>query len=132
MGSHTSTNLTPQTWVSSWYGLPFHGRRTANGTLFDRWAATCAHRDLPFGTRLKLTNPENKKALVVRVTDRGPYIKGRDLDVSEGVAYKLGFHEKGVTRLLVEMLGEKSERKILAQPPKAAKLNIQPAPSGSF
>ena len=63
--------------TASWYGIPFHGRTTANGETYDMNGLTCAHRTLPFGTRLLVTNLGNGKSVTVRVTDRGPYISGR-------------------------------------------------------
>lgn len=99
--------------VSSWYGPGFHGRLTASGSTFDSSAMTVAHRTLPFGTRLRLVNPATNKEALVRVSDRGPYDvwKGvryfegrRDLDVSEGVARRLGMLEEGVATLQVEVL----------------------------
>lgn len=76
--------------VSSWYGPGFHGRLTANGERFDQNAMTAAHKTMPFGTVLHLTNPANGKTATVRINDRGPYVKGRSLDVSKAAAQKLG------------------------------------------
>lgn len=83
--------------VSSWYGNEFNGRQTANGEIFDQMAMTAASRTLPFGTILNLCYRLN--CAMVRVTDRGPFVEGRDLDVSMGVAEVLGFRDKGVARL---------------------------------
>jgi rare lipoprotein A len=88
--------------VSSWYGDPFHGRRTASGEIFDKNKNTAAHKELPLGTKLKLSY--KGRTVIVRVNDRGPYISGRDLDVSEGVALQLGFHDQGVALLEVQTL----------------------------
>lgn len=82
--------------TASWYGPHHHGRRTASGETFDATAFTAAHRTLPFGTLLVVTNPENGKAVTVRVNDRGPYVKGRALDLSEAAALAIGMHAKGV------------------------------------
>lgn len=99
--------------VSSFYGRGFDGRSTASGVRFDRMALTAAHRTLPFGTRLRLTNPRTQVSVTVKITDRGPYTQfagiryfedPRDLDVSEGAARKLGFERDGVTTLTVELL----------------------------
>jgi rare lipoprotein A len=102
--------------VSSWYGPGFHGRTTANGEVFDMYAPTAAHTTLPLGTLVRLVNPRNGKARVVRINDRGPFIDGRELDVSYEVAQSLGFVEKGVTLLQIEVLEvpKRSARK--AQP----------------
>lgn len=85
--------------VASWYGANHAGKPMANGRPFDMYADTVAHRTLPMGTKLHLTNPANGRSAQVEVTDRGPFIKGRNLDVSYGVARKLGMVEVGVTKL---------------------------------
>ena len=87
---------------ASWYGPKFHGRITANGELFDQMALTAAHKKLKFGTLLRITNPKNNKSVVVRINDRGPYIAGRQLDLSKAAALELGMIEKGVLKLKVE------------------------------
>lgn len=89
--------------VTSWYGHPFHGRQTANGEIFDKHQMTAAHRTLKLGTSLWLRNPKTKRTIKVRVNDRGPYIPGRHLDVSEAVAEELGFKEQGLASLEVWM-----------------------------
>lgn len=92
------------TMKASWYGPGFHGRKTANGEKFDQMSYTAAHKSLRFGTLLKITNPKNGKSIVVRINDRGPYIEGRDLDLSKAAAHELGLIRKGVARLKVEEL----------------------------
>jgi rare lipoprotein A len=87
---------------ASWYGPRFHGRITANGELFDQMAYTAAHKKLRFGTLLRITNPRNNKSVVVRINDRGPYISGRQLDLSKAAAIDLGMIERGVSKLKVE------------------------------
>lgn len=89
---------------ASWYGPGFAGRPMANGERFDPHDMVAAHKTLPFGTRLRLTNPRTGKKVHVVVKDRGPFIKGRSLDVSKGAAEKLGFLARGVTTLQVEVL----------------------------
>ncbi|MBM4284436.1 MAG: septal ring lytic transglycosylase RlpA family protein [Deltaproteobacteria bacterium] len=91
-----------QVVVASWYGPRHHGRLMANGQPFNMYADTVAHPSLPFGTKLRLTNPDNGRSVEVRVTDRGPYIKGRGIDLSYGVAQKLGMVNAGVKRLLMQ------------------------------
>lgn len=88
--------------VASWYGANHAGKPMANGRPFDMYADTAAHRSLPMGTKLQLTNPANGRTATVEVTDRGPFIRGRNLDVSYGVARKLGMVEKGVSKLRME------------------------------
>lgn len=85
--------------LASYYGPGFHGRRTANGEIFNQYAQTAAHRELPFGTWLKVTNLNNDRSTCVRINDRGPYVSGRVLDVSQGVAARLGFVKQGVTEV---------------------------------
>lgn len=90
--------------VASWYGPKFHGKLTANGEIYNQMSMTAAHKSLPFGTMLKLTNPKNGKSVVVRINDRGPYIKGRQLDLSKGAAIALGTLNKGVVKVEVKEL----------------------------
>jgi len=87
---------------ASWYGPKFHGKTTANGEQFDQMAFTAAHKKLKFGTLLRITNPKNDKSVVVRINDRGPYITGRQLDLSKAAAQELGMIKKGVVKLKVE------------------------------
>jgi len=91
-------------WNTSFYGSKFHGRKTANGEVFDMYELTCAHRELPFNTLLEITNPKTNQRIVVRVNDRGPFIRGRDLDLSYGAAKQVGLIEKGVKVLKVRIL----------------------------
>jgi rare lipoprotein A len=86
----------------SWYGPKFNGKITANGEIYDQMALTAAHKSLSFGTLLKVTNPKNGRSVIVRINDRGPYIEGRDLDLSKGAAIELGILRKGVARLKIE------------------------------
>lgn len=90
--------------LASWYGVPFHGRKTASGALFDKEMATAAHKTLKFGTRLHLYYATSKRHATVTVNDRGPYFGERELDVSESVARMLGMWEKGVVWLDVKQL----------------------------
>lgn len=91
--------------VASWYGEPFHGRQTACGERYDMYGISAAHKTMKFGTKLRVTNPDNDKSVVVIVTDRGPFIKGRDLDLSYGAAKKIGHVEKGVGKVYIKHLG---------------------------
>jgi rare lipoprotein A len=90
------------TMFASWYGPGFHGRLTANGETFDQDAMTAAHKTLPFGTVLRVTNPANGRRIVVRINDRGPFIAGRDIDLSRGAARALGIY--GVSRVETQEL----------------------------
>ena len=87
---------------ASWYGPGFHGRLTANGEIYDQMSFTAAHKSLKFGTLLKITNPRNNKSVVIRINDRGPYITGRDLDLSKAAALELGMVRRGVAKIKVE------------------------------
>jgi len=89
---------------ASWYGPRFHGRLTANGEIYDQMGYTAAHKSLPFGTLLKLTNLKTNTSVVVRINDRGPYIPGRKIDLSKKVAMLLGAYNKGVVKLKVEKI----------------------------
>jgi len=88
---------------ASFYAHRFHGRSTASGETYDESKMTAAHRTLPFGTRVRVTNLENGKAVTLRVNDRGPHRKGRVIDVSYKAAKRLGFVRDGVTRVKVEV-----------------------------
>lgn len=87
---------------ASWYGPGFHGRLTANGEIYDQMSFTAAHKSLKFGTLLKITNPRNNKSVIIRINDRGPYINGRDLDLSKAAALELGMVRRGVAKIKVE------------------------------
>lgn len=100
-GTRPECESSPEIMRASWYKM---GTLTASGEKFNPLGLTVAHRSLPFGTRLKLTNPHNGKSCVARVSDRGPFFKNRQLDVSEGVARRLGFIKTGVVLLEVEVL----------------------------
>ena len=89
------------TGKASWYGPGFHGRKTANGEIFNMNAMTAAHKTLPMGTRLQVENAQTGETLIVRINDRGPYIKGRDLDLSKHAAARLGIEEQGVSRVVM-------------------------------
>jgi rare lipoprotein A len=90
---------------ASFYGKSFEGRRTASGLPFNPGAATAAHRSLPFGTSVRITNLENGRSVTATITDRGPYVGGRIVDVSQALARQLGFVRTGMARVQVEILG---------------------------
>lgn len=89
---------------ASWYGGKFHGRRTANGERFDMNEMTAAHRSLPFGTRVRVTNERNGRSVVVRINDRGPFVGNRIIDLSRGAAAAVGMVNTGVAPVRVEVL----------------------------
>lgn len=89
---------------ASWYGPGFHGRRTANGERYNQNALTAAHRSLPFGTRVRVTNVNNGRSVVVRINDRGPFVRGRVIDVSAAAAHSLGMVHHGVVPVSLQVL----------------------------
>jgi rare lipoprotein A len=91
--------------LASWYGPGFHGRRTASGESFNAGNLTAAHRYLPFGTRVRVTNTSNGRSVVVRINDRGPFSGGRVIDLSKGAARLIGVFQSGVAPVLLEVLG---------------------------
>jgi peptidoglycan lytic transglycosylase len=94
-------------WTASWYGPRFHGKLTANGEIYDQMAFTAAHKSLKFGTLLKITNPRNQESVIVRINDRGPYIRGRQIDLSKAAALQIGLFDKGVQKVQVEQVSLK-------------------------
>jgi rare lipoprotein A len=93
-----------QAGLASWYGPGLHGRRTASGTVHTGAALTAAHRSLPFGTRVRVTNLENGRAVVVVVDDRGPFVRGRVIDLSLAAARRLGMVRDGVVPVRLEVV----------------------------
>ncbi len=93
------------TGKASWYGPGFHGRRTASGQTFNQNDLTAAHRSLPFGTKVKVTNLRNGRSTVVRINDRGPFTGGRIIDLSAAAARAIGLYNSGVGSVRLEILG---------------------------
>ncbi|MEW5722005.1 MAG: septal ring lytic transglycosylase RlpA family protein [Thermodesulfobacteriota bacterium] len=98
--------------VASWYGRDFHGRRTASGERYDMYGLTAAHKTLPLQTWVKVTNLANHREITVRVNDRGPFTRGRVIDLSYAAARRLGMAEAGTARVLIEALGRTEEREV--------------------
>ncbi len=123
-----------ETGIASWYGQDFHGKATANGERYDMNALTAAHRTLPMPVVVRVTNLENGRSLRLRVNDRGPYARGRIIDLSHRAAQLLGFHGNGTARVRVQFEGRaevgasppQDEDEIAAGPP-----SIRPAPVSS-
>ena len=88
--------------LASWYGPPYHNRQAADGSIFDQNALTAAHRTLPMGTTVRVTNLATGESVVARITDRGPFIPGRTLDLSLAAAKAIGTYQAGVSRVKVE------------------------------
>jgi len=93
-----------QTGFASWYGYRHNGRRTANGEIHDSQLLTAAHRGLPFGTLVKVTNLKSGTQVMVRINDRGPYVLGRVIDLSEGAARRLGMLADGLAPVSIEVV----------------------------
>ena len=102
VNTSTISFLDRGTMKASWYGPRFHGKITASGETYDQMAYTAAHKSIKFGTLLKVTNPKNGKSVIVRINDRGPYIPGRQLDLSKAAAIELGTLYKGVELVKIE------------------------------
>jgi rare lipoprotein A len=90
--------------AASWYGGQFHGRKTANGERFNMNGLTAAHRSLPFGTKVRVTNQKNGKSVVVRINDRGPYAGKRIIDLSRGAAQAVNMIGSGVAKVKLQVL----------------------------
>jgi rare lipoprotein A len=97
--------------LATWYGGRFHGRKTASGERFNQHAMTAAHKTLPMGTRVRVTNQRTGRSVVVRINDRGPYAKGRIIDVSRAAAEVLGMVRAGVVPVTVEVLSLPARKK---------------------
>lgn len=111
--------------VASWYGEEFAGRTTANGEIFDPLQLTAAHRTLPFGTVVDVTNPKTKQTVRVRVNDRGPYIGGRVIDLSYAAAQQIGLIEPGVGQVQIAVVKVGSGER---EPPRPLEVTIAEAP----
>ncbi|MBF0449924.1 MAG: septal ring lytic transglycosylase RlpA family protein [Candidatus Magnetomorum sp.] len=93
-----------QKGIASWYGKQFHGRKTSNGEVYNMYDVSAAHKTLPLGTIVRVYNLENKKSLVVRINDRGPFIRGRIIDLSYGAARRLGIVNQGTARVYLKTI----------------------------
>jgi rare lipoprotein A len=98
-----------QQGIASWYGADFHGKQTSSGEVYDMYQLTCAHQTLPLGTMVMVTNLENGKSVELKVNDRGPFVKGRIIDVSYAAAKMLDISEKGTALVKVEVFGSAPE-----------------------
>lgn len=90
--------------VASYYADKFHGRKTANGERFDQTELTAAHKTLPFGTKVKVTNLKTGRSVVVRINDRGPFVKGRNIDLSRRAAKKIKMVKSGIAPVALEVV----------------------------
>ncbi|GLQ07269.1 septal ring lytic transglycosylase RlpA family protein [Sneathiella chinensis] len=122
-----------ETGIASWYGEPFHGRRTANGAVYDMNQLTAAHKTLPMPTDVRVTNLENGRSIVVTVNDRGPFVHGRIIDLSRRSAQLLGIIQKGTAKVRVEMANPGgNDTRFIAKTETSAeeKRNVTAAPMG--
>lgn len=100
--------------IASWYGGQFHGKQAANGRVYDMEGLTAAHRTMPLGSIIRVRNLENGKYVFVQVTDRGPYVNGRILDLSHAAAVRLGMERGGLAHVLIEIVGERRPGALLS------------------
>lgn len=109
-----------QTGIASWYGKKFHGKRTANGERYDMYALSAAHTTLPMPSLVRVTNLKNGRSIVVRVNDRGPFARGRIIDMSYRSAQLLGFVKQGTARVRVTYVGQGATTGASSPPPAAS------------
>jgi rare lipoprotein A len=100
---HTKPLLV-ETGIASWYGAPYHNRKGSDGNVYDMHAMTAAHRTFPLGSIVRVTNPQSGSSVVVRITDRGPFVEGRIIDLSQAAAKKIGLLAKGTGKVRIELL----------------------------
>ncbi len=100
-----SVTLYKNSAVASYYADKYHGRKTSNGETFNMYDMTAAHKTLPFNTKVKVTNLSNGKSVIVRINDRGPFVKGREIDLSKGAAVKIGMIKSGTAKVSLEIIG---------------------------
>jgi rare lipoprotein A len=96
-------DLSGEVGLASWYGVPYHGRRTSSGEVYDMYQLSAAHRDIPLGSWVEVTNLTDGRSLTVRINDRGPFVEGRIIDVSYAAASLLGMTGPGVVRVRVRL-----------------------------
>lgn len=105
----TELNIPVEYGTASYYGTKFHGRTTASGEIYNQFTLTAAHKTLPLGTIVKVTNAQNNKSVIVKINDRGPYIKGRVIDLSTKAAELLGYRNKGTAYVKIEIVKDEKE-----------------------
>jgi rare lipoprotein A len=106
--------------LASWYGEPFHGRKTASGEVYNMHEFSAAHKTLPLNTWVEVQNLKTKQRMFVRINDRGPFIDGRIIDLSRAAAIELGVHKPGVVPVLVKAVPKEQAKKLAARHKKAA------------
>lgn len=128
-----SANGYDETGVASWYGTKFHGRKTANGERYDMHAMSAAHKTLPLPSMVRVTNLDNGRSVVVRVNDRGPFVKSRIIDLSYAAARSLAYDKKGTARVRVQVLDGRTNtaRKGSASNTRNASITPKPSPQST-
>jgi peptidoglycan lytic transglycosylase len=117
VSAQTDTRLSAQIGTASWYGRWHHGRETASGEVFDMYRLTAAHRTLPLGSRVLVTAVETGRSVVVTITDRGPYVQGRIIDLSYAAARQLAAVERGVIPVSLRLVPTaQRDRAVTAEP----------------
>lgn len=104
-----------QQGIASWYGDPYHGRRAANGEIYDMEAFTAAHKTLPFETWVRVKNISNRKSTEVRITDRGPFVDGRIIDLSKAAAREIDLLSPGISRVKLEVIRPPKRKRSASQ-----------------
>ena len=118
-----------QTGIASWYGYPYHGRRAADGEIYDMEKMTAAHRTLPFGTWLRVKNLDNGKTVDVRITDRGPFVRGRILDLSHGAAMSIAMVGPGTAKVKITVIAASAV--VVQTPPAPVAVASAPVPAAA-
>jgi rare lipoprotein A len=118
-----------ETGIASWYGKPFHGRKTSNGETYNMHAATAAHKTLPMGTMLLVKNLANGRTTVVRINDRGPFVRDRIIDLSYKAARDIGMIRKGTAKVTITALGEAVAEAPGERPARDKKTTVSPRPA---
>ncbi|MDR0355352.1 MAG: septal ring lytic transglycosylase RlpA family protein [Deltaproteobacteria bacterium] len=105
--------------LASWYGKPFHGRKTASGEIYNMHAISAAHKTLPLQTWVEVKNLESNKKMYIRINDRGPFIDGRIIDLSQAAAIELGVYKPGIAKVLVTAVPKELAKRLSSQRKKA-------------
>src|SRR5215471_11138985 len=122
-----------ETGITSWYGVPYHGRRAADGEIYDMEKMTAAHRTLPFGTWVRVKNLDNSQTVDVRIMDRGPFVKGRFLDLSHAAAVAINMIGPGTAKVRITVIAAPALVEIAAPaPPPNAPVPTPVIPAGQF
>jgi rare lipoprotein A len=112
--------------IASWYGDDFHGWVTASGEIYDMHTLTAAHRTLPLGTIVRVTNVVNGRNVVIRINDRGPYVNGRILDLSYAAAKRLDMLHDGISAIQLEVVGQHGLNTVMIEPTRGTAIEIPP------